>query len=204
MATTIIFNACIITMNERMELIKNGSIRIEGNQIKEIRKDKIESPDAEYFDAEGMIVMPGFINTHTHVPMTMLRGYADDLPLHTWLNEHIFPAEARMVTPENVAIASRFAFIEMIKSGTTCFNDMYFFEDIIASEAKKAGIRAVVGESLIDFPTIPRSTMVRGQLDPSCHLCPFTLYLFKRDTTKSQSSLRKIQYSSPHPRGRNP
>ena len=124
MATTIIFNACIITMNERMELIKNGSIRIEGNQIKEIRKDKIESPDAEYFDAEGMIVMPGFINTHTHVPMTMLRGYADDLPLHTWLNEHIFPAEARMVTPENVAIASRFAFIEMIKSGTTCFNDI--------------------------------------------------------------------------------
>ena len=83
MATTIIFNACIITMNERMELIKNGSIRIEGNQIKEIRKDKIESPDAEYFDAEGMIVMPGFINTHTHVPMTMLRGYADDLPLRS-------------------------------------------------------------------------------------------------------------------------
>ncbi len=94
MATTIIFNACIITMNERMELIKNGSIRIEGNQIKEIRKDKIESPDAEYFDAEGMIVMPGFINTHTHVPMTMLRGYADDLPLHTWLNEHIFPGRS--------------------------------------------------------------------------------------------------------------
>ena len=162
MATTIIFNACIITMNERMELIKNGSIRIEGNQIKEIRKDKIESPDAEYFDAEGMIVMPGFINTHTHVPMTMLRGYADDLPLHTWLNEHIFPAEARMVTPENVAIASRFAFIEMIKSGTTCFNDMYFFEDIIASEAKKAGIRAIVGESLIDFPTPSFHTVDEG------------------------------------------
>ena len=153
MATTIIFNAYIITMNERMELIKNGSIRIEDNQIKEIGEGKIQIPDAEYFDAEGMIVMPGFINTHTHVPMTMLRGYADDLPLHTWLNEHIFPAEARMVTPENVAVASRFAFIEMIKSGTTCFNDMYFFEDIIASEAKKAGIRAVVGESLIDFPT---------------------------------------------------
>ena len=169
MATTIIFNACIITMNERMELIKNGSIRIEGNQIKEIRKDKIESPDAEYFDAEGMIVMPGFINTHTHVPMTMLRGYADDLPLHTWLNEHIFPAEARMVTPENVAIASRFAFIEMIKSGTTCFNDMYFFEDIIASEAKKAGIRAIVGESLIDFPTPSFHTVDEGMA--RCESC---------------------------------
>lgn len=73
-----------------------------------------------------MLVMPGFVNTHTHVPMTMLRGYADDLPLHTWLTEHIFPAEARLVTPENVRIATRLAFVEMIKSGTTCFNDMYF------------------------------------------------------------------------------
>ena len=86
MATTIIFNACIITVNEDMEVIKNGSIRVEGNQIKEIREGKIEFSYAEYFDAEGMIVMPGFINTHTHVPMTMLRGYADDLPLHTWLH----------------------------------------------------------------------------------------------------------------------
>lgn len=153
MAKTVIFNARIVTMNENMEIIPNGSIRIEGNQIREIRPGKIESLDTDNFDAQGMIVMPGFINTHTHVPMTMLRGYADDLPLHTWLNDHIFPAEAQLVTPENVAIATRFAFIEMIKSGTTCFNDMYFFENIIASEAKKAGIRAVVGESLIDFPT---------------------------------------------------
>lgn len=153
MTNTVIFNACIITMNKNMEVIGNGSILIERNCIKEIRSGKIEIPDAEYFDAEGMIVMPGFVNTHTHVPMTMLRGYADDLPLHTWLNEHIFPAEARMVTPGNVVIATRLAFIEMIKSGTTCFNDMYFFEDTIATEAKKAGIRGVVGESLIDFPT---------------------------------------------------
>lgn len=100
-----------------------------------------------------MLVMPGFVNTHTHVPMTMLRGYADDLPLHTWLTEHIFPAEARLVTPENVRIATRLAFVEMIKSGTTCFNDMYFFEDVIADEARKAGIRGVMNESVIDFPT---------------------------------------------------
>lgn len=162
MSNTIIFNARILTMNEEMEIIKNGSILIEKNCIKEIRPGKIEMPDAEYFDAEGMIVMPGFVNTHTHVPMTMLRGYADDLPLHTWLNDHIFPAEARMVTPENVVIATRLAFIEMIKSGTTCFNDMYFFEDIIAAEARKAGIRAVVGESLIDFPTPSFRTLDEG------------------------------------------
>lgn len=162
MSNTIIFNARILTMNEEMEIIKNGSILIEKNCIKEIRPGKIEMPDAEYFDAEGMIVMPGFVNTHTHVPMTMLRGYADDLPLHTWLNDHIFPAEARMVTPENVVMATRLAFIEMIKSGTTCFNDMYFFEDIIAAEARKAGIRAVIGESLIDFPTPSFRTLDEG------------------------------------------
>lgn len=162
MSNTIIFNARILTMNEEMEIIKNGSILIEKNCIKEIRPGKIELPDAEYFDAEGMIVMPGFVNTHTHVPMTMLRGYADDLPLHTWLNDHIFPAEARLVTPENAVMATRLAFIEMIKSGTTCFNDMYFFEDIIAAEARKAGIRAVVGESLIDFPTPSFRTLDEG------------------------------------------
>lgn len=158
----IIHNACILPMNEKMEVIQNGSILVEGEKIKEIRSSKIEFPDAEYFDAQGMIVMPGFINTHTHVPMTMLRGFADDLPLHTWLTEYIFPAEARMVNPENVAFASRLAFIEMIKSGTTCFNDMYYFEDTIATEAKKAGLRAVLGEALIDFPTSSFRTVNEG------------------------------------------
>ncbi len=162
MATTIIHNARIITMNEKMDVIKNGYIHIEENRIKAIGEGKLQCPDATYFDAEGMIVMPGFINTHTHVPMTLLRGYADDLPLHQWLNEYIFPAEARLITPEHVAIATRFAFIEMIKSGTTCFNDMYFFENIIASEAKKAGLRAVVGESLTDFPTPSFHTINEG------------------------------------------
>ena len=85
--------------------------------------------------------------------MTMLRGYADDLPLHTWLNEHIFPAEARMVTPENVAVAARFAFIEMIKSGTTCFNDMYFFHGAVARAGLQAGLRTFVGCTILEFPT---------------------------------------------------
>ena len=109
-----------------------------------------------------MLVMPGFVNTHTHVPMTMLRGYADDLPLHIWLTEHIFPAEAKLVTPENVRVATRLAFVEMIKSGTTCFNDMYFFEDVIADEAKKAGIRGVMNESVIDFPTASFKSVDEG------------------------------------------
>lgn len=159
MSKEIIRNAHIITMNAAMEIIPSGSILIEHGKIKCISAGELQDPEAKVTDAGGMIVMPGFINTHTHVPMTMLRGYADDLPLHQWLTEHIFPAEARMVTPENVRIATRLAFIEMIKSGTVCFNDMYFFEDIIAEEAKKAGIRGVMNESVIDFPTASFKTV---------------------------------------------
>ncbi len=152
----LICNARILTLNENMDLIKKGYIRIDGGKIKAVgamEEINLEAEEAEVTDVNGMLVMPGFVNTHTHLPMTMLRGYADDLPLHTWLTQYIFPAEFRMVTPENVRIATQLAFVEMIKSGTTCFNDMYFFEDIIAEEAKKAGIRGLMGESLIDFPT---------------------------------------------------
>lgn len=153
MALKIIRNAHIITMNPNMDIIPDGSIVIENGKIKFMQAGEVSMDGAEVTDAEGMYVMPGFINTHTHLPMTMLRGYADDLPLHQWLTSHIFPAEARWVNPDHIRIATRLAFVEMIKSGTTCFNDMYFFEDIIAEEAKQAGIRGVVGESLIDFPT---------------------------------------------------
>lgn len=153
MQKKIIYNAHIITMNSSMEIISNGSILIENGKIKTISTGQISEEGAQYTNAEGMFVLPGFINTHTHLPMTLLRGYADDLQLHKWLTEHIFPAEARIMTPENIRIATRLAFIEMIKSGTTCFNDMYFHEDIIAEETRQAGIRGVMGESVIDFPT---------------------------------------------------
>lgn len=162
MSKKIIYNAHIITMNANLDIIPNGSLLIENGKIREISGETIRDDDAEMTDAEGMYVMPGFINTHTHLPMTMLRGYADDLPLHEWLTDHIFPAEARCVNAENVRLATRLAFIEMIKSGTTCFNDMYFFEDVIAEEARKAGIRGVMGESVIDFPTASFRTVDEG------------------------------------------
>lgn len=166
MTEKIILNACILPINAEMEVIKNGYLRIRDGKITTVGDMKnlgsLPETGAEITDAGGMIVMPGFINVHTHVPMTMLRGYADDLPLHRWLTEHIFPAEAKLVTPENVRIASQLAFVEMIKSGTTCFNDMYFFEDVIAEEAKKAGIRGVMNESLIDFPTASFKTIDKG------------------------------------------
>ncbi len=158
----IIYNAHIITMNTQLDIIPNGSILIEDGQIKAITSGVLQASNAELIDAKGMFVMPGFINTHTHAPMSMLKGYADDLPLHAWLSEHIFPAEAKMVTPENVKIATRLALIEMIQSGTTCFNDMYFFENIIAQEAKQAGIRGRFSDSIIDFPTASFKTVDEG------------------------------------------
>lgn len=158
----IIRNARIITMNERLDILPGGSVLIENGRISAVAAGELEVADAEVTDAEGMFLLPGLVNTHTHLPMSMLRGFADDLPLHEWLVEHIFPAEARLVTPENVRIATRLAFIEMIKSGTTCFNDMYFFEDCIAEEARKAGIRGVMGESVIDFATASFRTVDEG------------------------------------------
>lgn len=164
MKRTLLYNALILPVNDAMDVIPRGSLLVEGDTIAAVSPEPIDCPDAERVDAGGMIVMPGFVNTHTHLPMTLFRGYADDLPLHAWLNDRIFPAEARWITPDSVAVATRFAFVEMIKSGTTCFNDMYFFEEIIAAEAKRAGLRAVVGESVIDFPTPSFRTVDEGFL----------------------------------------
>lgn len=202
MIKKIIQNAHIITMNAESDIFPQGSILIENGKIKHISPENIEDTEAETTDAQGMYIMPGFVNTHTHLPMTMLRGYADDLPLHEWLIEYIFPTEARMVNPENVRIATRLAFIEMIKSGTTCFNDMYFFEDIIAEEAKQAGIRGIMGESLIDFPTPSFKTVNEGltlceklirkwQGDPIIHpsVCVHAPYTCSKETLQKTKQL---------------
>ena len=107
----------------------------------------------ESIDLPGHALMPGLINAHTHGAMSLFRGLADDLPLMTWLNEHIWPAETRWVHEEFVADGSRLAIAEMLRSGTTCFNDMYFFPDVTARVAAQLGMRATVGLILIDFPS---------------------------------------------------
>lgn len=101
----------------------------------------------------GHALIPGLINAHTHSPMSLFRGLADDMPLMSWLNDHIWPAEARWVHEEFVADGSRLAIAEMLRSGTTCFNDMYFFADVTGRVAAQAGIRAVIGLIVIDFPS---------------------------------------------------
>jgi 5-methylthioadenosine/S-adenosylhomocysteine deaminase len=112
----------------------------------------------ETIEANGNAVLPGFVNTHTHVPMTLFRGIADDRDLMDWLQHYIFPAEAKNVSPDFVRWGTRLAAAEMIRSGTTTFTDMYYFESDVAAEAKKAGLRAVVGETMIDFPVADNKT----------------------------------------------
>ncbi|MEN8205007.1 MAG: TRZ/ATZ family hydrolase [Pseudomonadota bacterium] len=100
------------------------------------------------------LLIPGLINAHTHAAMSLLRGLADDLPLHEWLNDHIWPAESRWVNEEFVHDGTQLAMAEMLRSGTTCFNDMYYFPDITARAAASCGMRASVGLIVIDFPTV--------------------------------------------------
>lgn len=143
-------------MNSGLDIIKDGIVVVEGNLIKNIGKqseieDKYEAK--EVIDAGNCIVMPGLINTHTHAAMTYFRGLADDLPLDIWLKEHIWPAEAKYMNSEFVRKSSELACLEMIKSGTTCFNDMYFFQEETARVAVKAGIRAMIGEGILNFST---------------------------------------------------
>jgi len=100
------------------------------------------------------LLIPGLINTHTHAAMSLLRGLADDLPLNEWLNDHIWPAESRWVNEEFVHDGTQLAMAEMLRSGTTCFNDMYFFPDVTARAAAHCGMRASVGLIVLDFPTV--------------------------------------------------
>jgi 5-methylthioadenosine/S-adenosylhomocysteine deaminase len=117
---------------------------------------------AETIDAGGQIVMPGLINTHTHAPMVLYRGLADDLALMEWLQKYIFPAEARTVTREFVRAGTRLAVLEMIQSGTTTYADMYYFEEEIARATREAGLRGVLGQTIIQFPVADAKTPADG------------------------------------------
>src|SRR5262249_54197269 len=109
-------------------------------------------------EARDQVVLPGLINTHTHAPMVMYRGLADDLALMDWLQKYIFPAEGKTVSPEMVRIGTRLAALEMIESGTTTFTDMYYFEEEVARAAKAAGLRGVLGQTIIQFPVADAKT----------------------------------------------
>lgn len=150
----LVSNGTVLAMDQKNTRIRDGAVAIRGDQIISVgnASDFSGWRSSLQIDAQGGIIMPGLVNTHTHASMTCFRGLADDLPLTIWLNEHIFPAESKL-NPEKVYCGALLACAEMILSGTTCFCDMYLFEDEVARAAKHAGMRAVVGEVLYDFPS---------------------------------------------------
>jgi 5-methylthioadenosine/S-adenosylhomocysteine deaminase len=153
-ADLLITNGWVLTMDAAATAIPGGAVAVSGDRIAAVgRAEDLEAwQPRRVIDARGGIVMPGLVNTHTHAAMTCFRGLADDLPLMTWLNEHIFPAEAAL-DDDTVYRGALLACAEMILSGTTTFCDMYLFEDAVARAARQAGMRAVVGEVLYDFPS---------------------------------------------------
>ncbi len=145
----LIKNGIVVTMDKGRRVLKNFSVGIEEGKIVEVA-GRIKGEADFVIDAKGKIVMPGLVNAHTHIPMTLFRGVADDLPLEKWLRDEIWPIEGKLEA-KHVYAGTLLGCLEMIKSGTTCFNDMYFFVDDIAKGAREAGIRAVLSWAMIDL-----------------------------------------------------
>lgn len=145
----------VLTMDNKMSAFNDGFVAVNGGEIIEIGAREIleKYNSKKIINAGSSIIMPGMINTHTHAAMAYFRGIADDLPLITWLEKHIRPAESKYANKSFIKKSSELACLEMIKSGITCFNDMYFFEEETARAAAQAGMRACVGEAVLDFPT---------------------------------------------------
>ena len=154
-ADLIVIHARLVTMDSQFSVYDSGGLAVSRGKIVAVgSSSEIEGRFAarSRFDARGSIVMPGLVNTHTHAAMNLLRGIADDVPLDRWLQEDIFPAEAKNVSPEFVYDGTLAASLEMIEGGTTTFADMYYFESEAARAVERAGLRAVMGETFIDFP----------------------------------------------------
>jgi 5-methylthioadenosine/S-adenosylhomocysteine deaminase len=133
------------------DVVQDGYVIVEGALIRDITTER--PPGMEIIGHPHDIVMPGLINLHTHAPMTLFRGLADDLPLMQWLEDHIFPAEKNFVNAEFAYLGTLLAALEMLRSGTTSFCDGYFFEDHVGRAAREAGLRAWIAEGFVGFPT---------------------------------------------------
>ena len=152
---TLFINAIVLTMDEKLTQHDPGAVAVKGDSIIAVGAEaelKKEYAAKEVIDCGGKILMPGLVNAHTHVPMTLIRGLADDLRLDVWLMGYMLPVERQFVSPEFVRLGTLIACAEQIRSGVTTFNDMYFFEDDIAQATADAGMRAVCGESVMKYP----------------------------------------------------
>lgn len=161
----VVTGGTVVTMDAARTVVPGGAVAIDGSRIAGVGT---AADIARRFrgrtviDATGQVVLPGLINTHTHAPMVLYRGLADDLALMDWLQQYIFPAEARTVSPAFVRTGTRLAALEMIQSGTTTYADMYYFEEEIAAVTRAAGLRGVLGQTIIQFPVADAKTPADG------------------------------------------
>jgi 5-methylthioadenosine/S-adenosylhomocysteine deaminase len=194
----ILMGGTVITVDPAHRVLSHGAVAIDGTDI--VAVDTADAITAGYtgrevVDTTGDIVLPGLVNTHGHAPMVLYRGLADDLALMDWLQRYIFPAEAKTVSPEMVRVGTKLAALEMIQSGTTTFTDMYYFEEEIARAAREAGLRGVLGETVIKFPVADAKTpadalkraesyIAEFQHDPliTPAVAPHSAYTLERET----------------------
>ena len=152
----ILKNAFVLTMSETLDHFRHGAVAIKKNLIQAVGDEdtilKIYQSE-KIIDLFGKVVMPGFINAHTHVPMNLVRGLADDLRLDVWLLGYVMPVEREFVSPDFVNLGTKIACAELIRTGVTCFMDMYYFEDVVAEATAEMGLRAVLSQSILKFPT---------------------------------------------------
>ena len=203
----VVTGGTVVTVDASGRIIPSGAVAIDGSDIAAVgTADGVAKQfrGRETINASGQIVLPGLINTHTHAPMVLYRGLADDLPLMEWLNNYIFPAESKTVSPEFVRAGTRLAALEMIESGTTTFADMYYFEEEIARETRRAGLRGVLGQTIIQFPVAdaktPADALARAEayitefrsdslITPA--VAPHALYTLDGPTLKAARELAK-------------
>src|SRR5450631_1551200 len=208
----IVSGGIVVTMDGARKILRDGSVAVKGYAIVAVGpRAEVEGryKGAQTIDARGRLVLPGFINGHTHVPMTLFRGLHDDVTLNDWLYTYIFPAEAKNVNEEFVRWGTRLAAAEQIRSGVTTFADMYYFEDAVAEETKASGMRGVLGETFIDFPAPDNKTnaamlaytekfLQKWQGDPLIHAAPapHSIYTCSKKTIQDAAALAR-KYHAP-------
>jgi len=211
-ADLMVAGGTVVTMDGARVIYEDGAVVVTGDTITAVGpRAELEAKyaAAQTIDARGTLVLPGFINGHTHVPMTLFRGLHDDVTLNDWLYKYIFPAEAKNVNEEFVRWGTRLAAAEQIRAGVTTFADMYYFEDAVAEETKAAGMRGVVGETFIDFPAPDNKSeaemlayterfLKKWQGDPLIHaaVAPHSIYTCSQKTLQDSAALAR-KYHAP-------
>jgi 5-methylthioadenosine/S-adenosylhomocysteine deaminase len=211
-ADLLISGGTVVTMDASRAILEDGAVAVKGDTIVAVGpRNELEARYAakQTINARGGLVLPGFINGHTHVPMTLFRGLHDDVTLNDWLYKYIFPAEAKNVNEEFVRWGTRLAAAEQIRGGVTTFADMYYFEDAVAEETKAAGMRGVLGETFIDFPAPDNKNQAemlaytekflkKWQGDPLIHAAaaPHSIYTCSQKTLQDSAALAR-KYRAP-------